>query len=123
MGIQTISDIGVGASEFLGVQRIFAQTCPKSCRANFADRFLVWPPKNGLHLLFCKRWAPYLKSNNVGRHFCSDFQRFCLDIWGFCPVFAQIFRYFAQIFNKSKLLGVCLHPRLLHQWYQSIFCF
>jgi len=31
--------------------------------------------------------------------FYSDFQRFC-----------QIFRDFAQIFDKSKLLGVRLHP-------------
>jgi len=57
--------------------------CPKCCRANFADRFLVWPPKNGPYLFFCKRWVPYLKSNNVGRHFCPDFQ-------GFCPNFQQI---------------------------------
>jgi len=33
--------------------------------------------------------------------------------------FAKIFRDFARIFNKSKLLGVPLHPlnpRLLHHW-------
>jgi len=68
-----------------------------------------------------------LKSNNVGRHFCLDFQGFCLNILGFCSDFqefcqifrdfAQIFRDFAWIFNKSKLLGVRLHhlhTRLLH---------
>jgi len=32
-------------------------------------------------------------------------------------IFAQIFRDFAQIFNKSKVLGVRLHPRLLHHCY------
>ena len=38
----------------------------------------------------------FLKSNNVGRHFCNGF--------------AQIFRDFARIFDKSKLLGVRLNP-------------
>jgi len=40
-----------------------------------------------------------LKSNNVGRDFCPDFQRF-----------SQKFRAFVKIFDKSKLLGVRLHP-------------
>jgi len=34
--------VGVGASKFLEVQGIllkFSKTCPKSCRATFADRF------------------------------------------------------------------------------------
>jgi len=76
---------------------------------------------NGFHWFFCKHWAPYLKSDNVGHHFCPDFQRFCLDIWEFCSDFqgfsqifrdfAQSFRDFAKIFNKSKLLGVRLHSR------------
>jgi len=30
--------------------------------------------------------------------------------------FVQIFKDFARIFDKSKLLGVRLHPRLLHYW-------
>ena len=33
--------------------------------------------------------------------------------------FAQIFRDFVYVFNKSKLLGVRLHPlypRLVHHW-------
>jgi len=29
--------------------------------------------KNGLNLFFCKRWAPYLKSNNGRRHFLNRF--------------------------------------------------
>jgi len=37
-----------------------------------------------------------MKSNNVGHHFCPD---------DFYPIFRD--------FDKSKLLGVRLHPRLL----------
>ena len=49
--------------QFLWVQKIFAQispNLPKCCLPTFADRFLVWPPKSGLHLFFCKCWAPFL---------------------------------------------------------------
>jgi len=38
--------------------------------------------------------------------------------------FAQIFRDVARIFNKSKLLGVRLHPlhpRLQHHWLNTYF--
>jgi len=32
---------------------------------------------------------------------------------------AQIFMDFARIFNKSKLVGVRSHPRLLHHWFNE----
>jgi len=32
-------------------------------------------------------------------------------------IIAQMLRNFARIFTKSKLLGMRLHPRLLHQCY------
>jgi len=41
----------------------------------------------------------FLKSNNIGRHFCTDFQRFCSDFQGFRPDFQQI-----------KTFGVALAP-------------
>jgi len=47
--------IGVGASKFLGVQRIFAQifpNLPKSFCAAFADRFLMSPFKKWTSLVF-----------------------------------------------------------------------
>ena len=108
--------IGVGASEFFGVQSIlpkFSQTWPKSFRANFAVRFLVWSLKNGLYLFFCKCCAPYLKSNNVGRHFCPDFQGFHRDIWGFCldfQGFCQNFQRFCLSFQQIKTFGRALAP-------------
>ena len=52
------------------------------------------------------RWAQLLKSNNVWRHFCPNFQILCLNFWGF----AQIVVDLVWIFNKSKLLGVHLLP-------------
>jgi len=100
---------GVGASKFLGMQKIFAQifpNLPKHCRATFVDRIFVRPPKDGLHLFFCKHWAPFLPRFEEILRKCSEIY----SIWKF-----------SRIFNKSKLLGVCLHPlhyRLLHhcQW-------
>jgi len=62
----------------------------------------------------------FLKSNNVGSHFAQVFRDFSKIFRDFVRIFrdfANIFRDFARIFNKSKLLGVHLHPlnpRLLH---------
>ena len=51
-------------------------------------------------------WCHVLKSNNVGPHF------------------AQIFCDFARFFDKSKLSGVGLHPRLLcHLMYCNLNVF
>jgi len=36
-------------------------------------------------------------------------------------IFDRMFRNVAQIFNKSKLLGVGLHPRLLHHCAELIY--
>jgi len=56
----------------LGMQRIFARNSsnlPEKFVRNIClqifshkdhqDIFLVWPPKKGLHVFFCKRWAPF----------------------------------------------------------------
>jgi len=54
-------------------------------------------------------------SANLGCHFRSQtalggiFAKIFSD-------FVKIFRDFARIFNKSKLLMVRLHTRLLHHW-------
>jgi len=81
--------------QIFGVRRIlpeFPQTCPKSFLCNFClqifshknheDLFLVWPPKNCLHVFLCKpwasyfeikqRWAPFLPGFSE-RHFYPDF--------------------------------------------------
>jgi len=45
--------------------------------------------KNGLHLSFCKRWVPFLKSNNFG------------------AIFPQIFRDFVRIFRDfTRFSGI-----------------
>jgi len=76
-------------------------------------------------------WFLYFSANVWGHFFqnkqgwASFFPGFCPDFQGFCSVFkdfARIFRDFARIFDKSKRLGVCLHPRLLHHW-ASIHCY
>jgi len=88
-----VSRIGVGASKFFGVQRIFAQitpNLPKKLLCNFADRIFGMASKNGLYLFFCKRWAP----------FCPDFRGFCLDIRVFCSDFQ---RFCPDFQNKSEL--------------------
>jgi len=102
--------IGVGASKFLEVGRIFVR---KSCSVIFAYKFYpteimktyFWCVlQKGLDLFFCKRWVPFfLSQTTLGAIFAQIFRDF-----------AQIFRDFAWIFDKSKLLGVQVHPRLLH---------
>jgi len=59
------------------------------------------------------------KLKHVVHDFCLYFQRACSHFQGFCEClqsFAQISTHFAWIFTKSKLLGLRLHPCLLHQW-------
>ena len=85
------------------VRRIFArisQTCPKSC-ATFAYKFSPTKIMN---------WRPFLVWHLKKPSFVF------LQTLG--AIFAQIFRDFAQTFDKSKLLGVILHPRLLHHCLQ-----
>jgi len=67
--------IGLGASKFLGVRRIFAQIFPNLPKKflcdfhlqifshkNYEDLFGV-TSKKSLHLFFCRRWRHFLKSN------------------------------------------------------------
>ena len=82
-------------SKFVGLWRIFAefpQTLPKSFLCNFCLHILChkdhwnrfWCDlQKCLHGFCCKPSKPFLKSNNVGRHFFSDYQ-------GCCPDFEQI---------------------------------
>ena len=75
---------------------------PETFLCDFAYKFAIIKtffginPKKDLHVFFCKRWAPFFLD------FCPDFQGF------------------VRIFGKSKLLGVRLHPHLLHHWYVYI---
>jgi len=72
-----ITDIGVAARKFLEMPRIFARIFPnmpeklKVVPTTFAYKFsftkimktFLWCDlcKNGLHLFFCKRWAPFFE--------------------------------------------------------------
>jgi len=108
--------IGVGASKFLGVQRIFAQiseTCPKSCRATFADRFCVRPPKMVFTCFSANLGRHFWKPKNVGRHFCLYFQIFCSDFQGFCQNFQRLcqhFQGFCLDFQQIKTFGGAFAP-------------
>ena len=78
-----VSSIGVGASKFLAVQRIFpkfSQTCPKNCHATFADYFFGVTSKNWSSRVFLQMLSVIFQSqNNLGHHSCPDFQGFFLD--------------------------------------------
>jgi len=88
----------------------FPQTCPKSFLCDFClqtfshkdhkDVFSVWPPKEVFMCFFAKVGRHFLKSSTIFAQIFRDF--------------AQNFRDFARIFNKSKLVGVRLHTRLIH---------
>jgi len=49
-------------------------------------------------------WVPFLQNQSTYNNFPK-----------ICTYFAQISSDFARILTKLKLLGVQLHPRLLHQ--------
>jgi len=49
-------------------------------QGSWTEGLFRWALWKSLHLFLCKRWAPiFLKSNNIGRHLCPDFQLFCPD--------------------------------------------
>jgi len=68
------------------VQRIFAEKdfCPNFAKLAqkfvvhlLPNVFVVWPPKNGLHLFFCKPWAPFFEVKttlrSISTQICTDF--------------------------------------------------
>ena len=87
--------------------------------------------QKGLYLIFCKRWTPFFEGKQrrapLGTIFAQifrDLPRYLRFVWIFRDFsqnfwdFPHIFRDFSRIFNKSKLLGVRLHPlhpHLLHK--------
>jgi len=101
MEAEVIFIIGVRAGKFLGVRRIFAQispNLPKNFNVQFSlqiffhkdheDLLLMWPPKTGLHVFFCKprvpvfevkqRWAPLLPGfSGILLRFSAN-----LNFWG-----------------------------------------
>jgi len=57
----------------------------------------------------------WLQLGAIFAHFYRGFLIFS-DFLKVFRDFAQILTDFSRIFTKSKILGVRLHPRLLHQW-------
>jgi len=112
----TPSIIGVGAGKFSGGAKDF---CPNFLKiaekflCDFCQQILFYKDREDLFWYDLQEKAfvcfsanigrDFLKSNNVGRLFCTVFGEF-----------AQIFRDFTRIFNKSKLLGLSLHSSFLH---------
>ena len=96
--------IGVGASEFLGVQRIFAQNFPnlpkklscKFCRPFFGVASKKWSLLVILQTLGAifevkERWAPFLlRFSKILPRSLEIFSGFFPDFQIFCPNFQQI---------------------------------
>jgi len=75
--------IGVGAGNFYGVWRIFAQVSPDFQKKTSSYHF-------GPHFLKSKHIKCRFCSCKNFHSFCPDFHRFCPDFKGFCPNFHQI---------------------------------
>ena len=107
---------------FLCMKTIFWMTSKKvwfwapflQIKAHWAPFFSNQSTLGAIFFQIKARWAPFLLL------FSGSLPRFSEILRRFSQIstdFSRIFRYFAWIFNKSKLLGVCLHPlhpRLLH---------
>jgi len=66
--------------------------------------FVVWPPKNDLHLFFCKPWAPFLEVKQRWAPFLLRFSgispRYLRILFGFSgilPKFSEILPKFSEI--------------------------
>jgi len=119
--------IGVGASNFLGIQKFisqnFIQLAQKVVVQLLPTVFGV-TSKNGLNLFFCKRWAPFFEVKQRWAPFCPDFQGFCLDIWGFYVDFQGFYPNFPRMlprFSTNQNFWECAWaPCLLHHC--SVVC-
>jgi len=115
--ILSLTGVGVGAGNFLWVRRIFARISPNLpenlwttfCAKIFSNRpfFGMTSKKAALHVILQKLGAIFAQ---ISRYLAKVFT-FFVQI---STNFAQIFRDFSRIFTRSKLLGVGVHPRLLH---------
>ena len=64
--------------------------------------------KYGLHLFFCKRWAPFLpRFLRIVPRYLRILFGFCTDFQGFCPNFQQMKTYGGALAPPE--------PRLLHR--------
>jgi len=109
---QSVSCIGVGAGKFL----VFTPNLREKFSGNFLCKYFIicgMTSKKGLHAILPVLGANFSKSNNVGRHFYLYFS-------GILQIFSLILPRFSRIFDKSKLLGVRLHPHLLHHWFHNL---
>jgi len=119
-----LGTIGVGAGKFLGVRRIFVRISPNLpekllchflCK-HFLKQTFFWDELYK-RSSFCKRLAPFFQIKPRWAPFLPRCSGFCEVFHSFAQIstdFARILKDFARIFTKSKLLEVCLHPRLLH---------
>jgi len=82
------------------------QSCPKSHLCNFCLQFFSHKDHQDLFWCDLQNRPSYVFLQTLGAIFWSEAT---LDV-----IFTRIFRDFTQIFNKSKLLGVRLHPHLQH---------
>jgi len=87
----------------------FPQTCPKRFCATFAYKF---PPtkivktffgmtsKKGLHVFFCKRWAPFCESKQRWAPLLFGFLESLPRFLGISPRFSGILPGFSEILPK-----------------------
>ena len=89
--------IGVVASNFWGCKRFLpkvSQTCSKRLSCNFCRPFLWCDLQiNGLHLCFCKPWAPFFQVKQRWAPFLPRFQ-------GILPRYLGILLGFSRILPK-----------------------
>jgi len=115
--------IGVGASTFLGLRKIFARISPgmpeKTLGHFYANifswrPFFGWLPKNKVFMWF---WTPFL---TIFYGFCTNFQKFWIGFRRFCPDFHRFcpdFQGFCRDIHQIRTFGGALAlpaPRLIH---------
>ena len=100
-----IKTIGVGAGIFLRVRRIFPRIFPNLPEKFFCDFACIFSATRRPFWYDLQKRAFMCFSANVGRHFLKS-----------SNLGRHLSRDFPRIFDKSRLLGMCLQPRFLHHW-------
>jgi len=104
-------------------KKLLCDFCVQIFPTTIMKTILVWSPKKVCICFAADVDAIFWSQTTLGAIFARIFRDIALIFRDFAWIFrnfVQIFRDFARTFDKSKLLGVRLHPlhpRLLHHYF------
>jgi len=126
--VAILPHIGLGAGNFLGLRKIFAQIFPNlpekffGFRASLCANISSHTDLSTFSFGMTSKKRIQVILHTLGTIFDRIFRQFARIFWYFGNIFTDFHGFctdFARIFDRSKLLGVSLHTRLLHHCFHK----